>query len=61
MSAPADLFVAQMQDWLRVGAPGHMNNPGLLGGGNWCWRMKKGAAGPALAKKILRMTKLYGR
>ena len=61
MSAPADLFVAQMQDWLGIGAAGHMNNPGLLGGGNWCWRMKKGAVTPALTKKILRMTKLYGR
>ena len=60
MSAPADLFVAQMQDWLGLGAESHMNNPGILGG-NWCWRMKKGAATPALAKKILRMTKLYGR
>ena len=61
MSAPADLFVVQMQDWLGIGAAGHMNNPGLLGGGNWCWRMKKGAVTPALTKKILRMTKLYGR
>ena len=60
MSAPADLFIVQMQDWLDLGAEGHMNNPGILGG-NWCWRMKKGAATPALAKKILRMTKLYGR
>ena len=28
---------------------------------NWKWRMKAGAADGAIAKKILRMTKLYGR
>jgi len=61
MSCPAKLFVSQMQDWLDLGAEGHMNRPGLLGGGNWCWRMKKGALTPDLSKRIRRMTELYGR
>ena len=61
MGAPAELFIAQMQDWLGLGDGSRMNEPGLLGGGNWCWRMKKGAIKPALTKKIRRMTKLYGR
>ena len=61
MGCPSELFVSQMQDWLGVGAEGRMNEPGVLGHGNWCWRMDKGAASAKLAEKIARMTKLYGR
>ncbi len=61
MGCPANLFVAQMQDWLGVGAEGRMNEPGILGHGNWCWRMDAGAASGALAERICRMTRLYGR
>ena len=60
MGAPADLFISQMQDWLDLGDGSRMNEPGTLGG-NWCWRMKKGALKPSLAKKIRRMTTIYGR
>ncbi|MPN36011.1 hypothetical protein SDC9_183516 [bioreactor metagenome] len=38
-----------------------MNTPSTLGGTNWQWRMKAGAASPELAKKIAEMTQLYGR
>ena len=61
MGCPADLFVVQMQDWLGLGAFSRMNEPGLLGHGNWCWRMKKRAITPALTKKIRRMTEIFGR
>ncbi|MBR6113660.1 MAG: 4-alpha-glucanotransferase [Oscillospiraceae bacterium] len=61
MGCASDLFVSQMQDWLDLGTAGRMNEPGILGCGNWCWRMDAGAAGEELAKKIARMTKLYGR
>jgi len=61
MGSVADLFVAQMQDWLGLaGADCRMNEPGTMGA-NWCWRMERGAASPALAKRIRRMTELYGR
>ena len=60
LGAPAERFIAPMQDWLGLGADARMNEPGSLGG-NWRWRMKKGAIKPELTKKILRMTKLYGR
>lgn len=43
MSSVADLFVAQMQDWLALGGESRMNVPGVLGHGNWCWRMLPGA------------------
>ncbi|MGN1117014.1 MAG: 4-alpha-glucanotransferase [Acutalibacteraceae bacterium] len=60
MSSAADLFVTQMQDYLGLGAEARINTPGILGG-NWQWRMKKGAATKDLAKKIAYMTKIYGR
>ncbi len=61
MGSPSDLFVAQMQDWLVLGAESRMNSPGILGGGNWRWRMKADAITPRLTKKIARMTEIFGR
>lgn len=60
MSSVADLFVAQMQDFLALGAQSRMNTPGILGG-NWQWRLKNGQITGALTKKIADYTKLYGR
>ena len=61
MSSVAELFISQMQDWLELGLCARMNLPGTLGGTNWRWRMTPGQASPELAKRILGMTKLYGR
>lgn len=60
MSSVATLFVAQMQDWLNLGKESRTNIPGTLGG-NWKWRMKKGALSDGLAQKIRRMSYIYGR
>ena len=60
MSSVARLFVAQMQDYLELGADSRMNTPGILGG-NWQWRLLPGQATPELAKRIAKMTRLYGR
>ncbi len=60
MGSVAALFVAQMQDWLGLGAKSRTNTPGTVGG-NWKWRMKKGALTDALAQKIRRMSYIYGR
>ena len=59
-SSVADLFVAQMQDYLGLGQYHRMNTPGILGG-NWQWRMLPGEASDALAKKIYDMTVMYSR
>ena len=59
-SCVSDLCVVQMQDFLDLGAEARMNFPGTLGG-NWAWRMEENAVTPALAARIRRMTKLYGR
>ncbi len=60
MSSVADLFVAQMQDFLGLGSAARMNTPSTLGC-NWQWRLLEGAASPALAEKIANYTRMYGR
>lgn len=60
MASVADTFVAQMQDYLGLGAEGRMNTPGTTGG-SWQWRLLRGEASPALAKRIRRYTGMYGR
>ena len=60
MSSVADTFVAQMQDYLALGAEGRMNAPGTACD-NWRWRLLPGEASGNLAKKIRQYTKMYGR
>ena len=52
----AKLFVAQMQDYLRLGAEARMNEPGTLKPQNWRWRLTPGQANAALAAEILNLT-----
>ncbi|MGN0071918.1 MAG: 4-alpha-glucanotransferase [Atopobiaceae bacterium] len=60
MSSVANLFVAQMQDYLELGSESRMNIPGVLGG-NWQWRLLPGQASPELIQRLAAMTHLYGR
>lgn len=60
MTSVANLFIAQMQDYLGLGAAARMNTPGTAGG-NWQWRMKKSQLTPKLAKRIADLTWLSGR
>ena len=60
LSSVADLFVAQMQDYLGLGAESRMNTPGILGG-NWQWRMKEEQITKELTEKIGEMARIYGR
>lgn len=60
MSSVARLFVAQMQDYLGLGAGHRINTPGTQSG-NWQWRMLPGETDKALAKRICEMTRIYGR
>ena len=53
MGSTAELFVAQMQDYLALGSEGRINVPGVAAG-NWRWRMAPGAAAAGL-------TEVYGR
>ena len=60
MGSTAELFVAQMQDYLALGSEGRINVPGVAAG-NWRWRMAPGAATAALAAEIRTLTETYGR
>lgn len=60
MTSTADLFIAQLQDWLGLGAEARMNTPGLLSDKNWSWRLDK-LPEDALADEIRAMTQLSGR
>ena len=60
MSSVAELFVAQMQDFLALGAEARMNTPSKLGG-NWQWRLTEGQITEDLIERIADMTRLYGR
>ena len=56
MQSRAQLFIMQMQDYLRLGKEARMNEPGRLLPSNWRWRMLPGAANDVLAAKIAGLT-----
>lgn len=61
MQSKAQLFIMQMQDYLRLGKESRMNEPGRLLPSNWRWRMLPGAANETLAKKIAGLTERSNR
>lgn len=56
----SDYAIVQMQDILGLGSESRMNTPSTLGG-NWAWRMKKGADTPKISKKLYNLSKIYRR
>lgn len=60
MSSVANLSVIPLQDWLKMDNSARINTPSTLGG-NWVWRMEKGACSDELAQVIRRFTEIYGR
>ena len=61
MASVSDLCVIPMQDYLELGGEARMNFPGTQSSDNWTWRATKGYLTAALAKRIYRLTGLYGR
>ncbi len=59
-SSVSDTSIALMQDFLDLGNKARINLPSTLGG-NWVWRVKEEDLTDELAKKIYKITKLYGR
>lgn len=59
-SSVAELAVAQMQDFLDVGAEGRMNTPSTIGQ-NWQYRTVSADFTARLAKRIYRINELYNR
>ncbi len=60
MSSVANLFVAQMQDYLELGEYHRINTPGTPSG-NWQWRMLDGEASEELAAKLKELCRMYSR
>lgn len=60
MSSVANLFVAQLQDYLGLGKYNRINTPGT-DSGNWQWRTLTEELTEELAQKIHDMTVMYGR
>ena len=54
------LAVFPMQDLLELDGHARMNRPGTVEG-NWRWRALPGAAEPALAARLRRLTEKFGR
>ena len=61
MASVSKLCIVPLQDYLDLGAFARMNFPGTQTSDNWTWRVKPGMTTTELAKKINRMTVLYGR
>ena len=60
MGSVSKICIIPMQDWLGLDGTARINTPSTLGG-NWVWRMKKGAFTKKLAREIRDITKLYAR
>ena len=60
LGSVSDLCIIQMQDYLELGGEARMNFPGTAQE-NWVWRALPGSYGDALARKICRLSCLYGR
>ncbi len=59
-SSRAELAVVPAQDVLGLGSDARMNRPGRTGG-NWRWRLERGALTPALARRLRGLTEQYDR
>ena len=56
----ADYAIIQMQDILGLGSEARINVPSTLGG-NWAWRMRKGAITKDITKRLYELSKTYSR
>jgi len=60
LGSVADLAIFPMQDVLDLGSEACMNRPGTTEG-NWVWRYRADQLDPAVAERLLRLSRLYGR
>lgn len=60
MSSVAELFMAQLQDYLGLGAQARINTPGKPNG-SWQWRLLPHQLTESLAEKLADMARIYGR
>lgn len=55
------IAMAQFQDVLGLGKDARINTPATVGGGNWRWRVREDALNGGVSKRLLEVTKTYGR
>ncbi len=60
MSSVARLCILPMQDVLNLGEETRMNLPSKSKG-NWEWRLRNNQVTPALSKRLMDLTWIYGR
>lgn len=60
MMSVCSLFVVPMQDALGLDESARMNQPSVAAG-NWEWRLTDGQATMELARRLARLTEIYGR
>lgn len=60
LGSVADTAVIPIQDYLELGSKARINTPSTLGG-NWEWRMERGACSGELSKHMLELARIYGR
>lgn len=60
MRSVADTCIIPVQDFLGLGTKARMNTPSTLGG-NWAWRMRRGAFTDELMEKIHELTRVTAR
>src|SRR4029078_6824468 len=60
MRSAANTVIFPVQDVLGLGAEHRMNVPGTAAG-NWRWRVKANALTDEVARKLSRMTHVFGR
>ncbi len=61
LSSVSRICIIPMQDLLNLGGEARMNFPGTQGSSNWTWRAGDGCMSKALAKRLHKLTALYGR
>lgn len=61
MASKANLFIAQMQDYLGLGSEARMNEPGTLKPENWRWRSTAGQFTPELATRLRALAREHHR
>ena len=61
LASRAGIFIAPLQDHLRLGAEARMNEPGTLKPENWRWRSTVDQFTPALAKQLRTLARESGR
>ncbi len=60
MMSVANMVIFPMQDILGLGEVARMNRP-ATSKGNWRWRLLPEQMAPSLARRLLKMTEIYGR